>query len=175
MTTNNNLCAPESIHTLSAMAEVLTNYNDDYPIDWVEAVCAQNGWQLCEGSRWNDEDICTDGREYVYFSEDRDGNCVCEVSNSMPPHTFEVFYADDVTEDIRLETFYDLESAKQYAAEYANSHMIVDDEHQCSEHIFNSSKVAQCRVYTDGIQMIGEDMNAEMVEPAYTTAYFYAD
>ena len=36
-------------------------------------------------------------------------------------------------------------------------------------------RAEKCRVYTDGIQMIGEDMNAEMVEPAYTTAYFYAD
>jgi len=175
MTTNNNLCSPESIHTLSAMAEALTNYNDDYPIDWVEAVCAQNGWHLCEGGRWKDEDVCTDGNAYIYLREDRDGNCVCEVSNSMPPHTYEVFYEDMVNAPAHLGTFGDLKSAKTFAEEYAKGHTLVGENNGCSDEVFNSAKVARCEIYVDGIRVIGEYDEAELVEPAYTTAYFYED
>lgn len=57
MTTNDTLCAPESIHTLSAMGEALEEWfnayesederlEKDYPMDWIEEVCECNHWQL---------------------------------------------------------------------------------------------------------------------------------
>jgi hypothetical protein len=105
MTTDTTLCAPESIHTLSAMGEVLEEWfntyesederlEKDYPMDWIEEVCECNHWQLCEGSQWHDEDICTDGHEYLYMSEGRDGECVCAVSDSLPSHTTKLYLLD---------------------------------------------------------------------------------
>jgi hypothetical protein len=104
-TTNTNLSAPESIHTLSAMGEALEEWfntyesederlEKDYPMDWIEEVCECNHWQLCEGSQWHDEDICTDGHEYLYMSEGRDGECVCAVSDSLPSHTTKLYLLD---------------------------------------------------------------------------------
>ncbi len=62
--------APESIHTLSEMGEAL-NTHEDYPWDWVEDVCNQNDWLNIDsiGGKW-DEDICTNGREILYFGYD---------------------------------------------------------------------------------------------------------
>lgn len=110
MTTNNNLCAPESIRTLTAMGEALEEWfnayesederlEKDYPMDWIESVCELNHWQLCEGSQWHDEDICTDGREYLYMSEGRDGESVCIVSDSLSSHATKFYLLDVVDLD----------------------------------------------------------------------------
>lgn len=70
MTTNNTLCAPESIHSLSAMGEALTAH-EDYPFDWVEDICNNNDWLNLEDiGRWR-EDICTNGRDILYWTYDR--------------------------------------------------------------------------------------------------------
>lgn len=110
MTTNTNLCAPESIRTLTTMGEALEEWfnayesederlEKDYPIDWIASVCELNHWQLCEGSQWHDEDICTDGREYLYMSEGRDGESICIASGSLPSHATKFYLLDVVDLD----------------------------------------------------------------------------
>lgn len=143
MTTNDTLCAPESIHTLSAMGEALEGWlntyesederlEKDYPMDWIE-VCERNHWQLCEGSQWRDEDICTDGREYLYMSEGRDGECVCVVSDSLPSHTTKFCLIDVVDVDEFAKWFSDvkpmiLDNAEVKHEKYEGTYLLVHDE-----------------------------------------------
>lgn len=90
-----------------------------------------------------------------------------------PEHTYVVFFDDHVNGCAKLATFSDILSAKIYANEFACSHIVVDDEHPCSDDIFNSSEVCQCKVFVDGIMSVGEDMDTELVEPIYETVFFY--
>lgn len=90
-------------------------------------------------------------------------------------HTYVVFYNDGVNEPSVLGTFVNMNAATQFTTEYAYDHGLVDREHGCSDEVFSSAKVARCEIYVDGIRVIGEYDEAELVEPAYTTAYFYAD
>ena len=90
-------------------------------------------------------------------------------------HTYVVFYDDGVNEPTAFGTFVNMNAAVQLSTKYAYDHGLVDREHDCSDGVFNSAKVARFEIYVDGIRVIGEDMGAEMVDPIYTTPWFYAD
>jgi hypothetical protein len=93
-------------------------------------------------------------------------------------HTYNVYYNDCVNEvnnESPLAIFATLEDAKKFADEYANARTRVDNEHECSEDVFISAKVAHCEVYVDGIMMMGEDDEPEIADPIYITQWFYAD
>lgn len=73
----NNLPVASSIHSLSEMGEALTG-QDDYPFDWVDEVCELNNWLSLEDIGRHDEDICTNGRDILFWTCDRNNAFVAD-------------------------------------------------------------------------------------------------
>ena len=71
----NNLPVASSIHSLSEMGEALTG-QEYYPFDWVEEVCDLNNWLNLEDIGRHDEDICTNGRDILFWTYDRNNTFV---------------------------------------------------------------------------------------------------
>lgn len=73
----NNLPVASSVHSLSEMGEALAG-QDDYPFDWIDEVCELNNWLSLEDIGRHDEDICTNGRDILFWTCDRNNTFVAD-------------------------------------------------------------------------------------------------
>lgn len=74
-------------------------------------------------------------------------------------------------ETIFLKEVDSLSAAKEYIEDKVHDSMIVDDEHNCSDDVFQSSKVCQFEVYDNVVLNTDESF----YELAYMSDYYYTD
>ena len=75
-----------------------------------------------------------------------------------------------------IDSFIVSEDAVKYAKKYASEHTWVDNQHQCAEDVFASSKIAKVKVYEgDPFKFVGEDDAPIENECLYESGYFYID
>ena len=94
--------------------------------------------------------------------------------NKKDMKKFVVYYNDGVNEMVDMFQSDSKEECAQWIADDAKGRTLVDDDHNCSESVFYSSKVFRYEVYE--IPYI-EEIDGEDVfhEPVYTSDYYYAD
>lgn len=67
-----------------------------------------------------------------------------------------------------------LAEAEKWCNDYVAARQVVDDEHPCSEDVFNSAAVAQLFVY-DGDPVTGDPDDPETKDTVYESPYFYTE
>lgn len=68
-TTTFALPEANTVKTISELCEIL-NQCEDYPTDWIIAVCANNSWEVLEDAvDWTENDVCTDGAQYITMND----------------------------------------------------------------------------------------------------------
>lgn len=92
----------------------------------------------------------------------------------MEEKKYEVYYIDNVNEPALMFSADSQSECEKWIYEELEGKTPVDDEHPCTEDVFNSSKVFSYEIYQGGltVEIDGEE---ELNNPRYTSDYYYAD
>lgn len=83
---------------------------------------------------------------------------------------YNIYFNDNVNESNMIFAAKTLDEAKAWIESELKGHTLVDENNQCSDDVFGSSKVARLEVY-DGDPIV----DGEFKDAVYVSEYFYND
>jgi hypothetical protein len=86
-----------------------------------------------------------------------------------------IYYNDGVNPSECVHTCSTLKDAKEWIIRELKEFTMVDDEHPCSDDVYESSHTAKYEVYDGDPIIIKEDGETESFDPVYESCYFYTE
>ena len=86
-----------------------------------------------------------------------------------------IYYNDGVQPSECVHTCDTIKEAVDWINKQLNGCELVDADHSCTESVLTSSKTAQYEVYNGDTVVIGDNGEPTLIEPVYTSDYFYVD
>lgn len=152
---------PEEVTTLELFADYINEREgwDDSMWDIME----RNGWEEAD----DDSDICHSETELLTFGDNGRANVV-------PRHDcYHIYLVHHNADTVHIADVDDLTVAKELIAEECSDLIKVDDEHNCSEDVFNSGKVCHYVVFEgDMVNVVDGEPNLNVV---YQSDYYYSN
>ena len=93
----------------------------------------------------------------------------------MEKKKYIVYYNDGVNEPADVFSADTVEECKDWIVEQLKGKTPVDDEHPCSEKVFDSASTFFYEVYEGEPIVENEDREAELKDACYTSDYYYRD
>ena len=152
------------ITTLSQFAEYI-NAHDEWN-DTMWEIMERNGWDETD----DDNDICQSDTELLTLSDTGHAHVV-------PRHgCYHIYLNRHNSDDVHVYDADSIEEAKEWIASETKVLVKVDEEHNCSDDVLNSSKVCHYEVYFGDMVKTNDDgeevPNANVV---YKSDYYYYD
>ena len=154
---------PEEVTTLELFADYINEREgwDDTMWDIME----RNGWEETD----DPNDVCQSETELLIFGDN--GAYV------VPRHgCYHIYLNRHNTEDAHFADADSLEEAKKWIDKETAGLVKVDEEHNCSDDVFNSSKVCHYEVYVGDMVKTNDDgEEVPNVNVVYKSDYYYDD
>lgn len=154
---------PEEVTTLERFADYINEREgwDDTMWDIME----RNGWE--ETDDYND--VCQSDTELLTF-----GDNGAYVTNRL--ECYHIYLNRHNTDDVHVYDADSIEEAKEWISSETKVLVKVDEEHTCSDDVFNSSKVCHYEVYFGDMVKTNDDgEEVPNVNVVYKSDYYYYD
>ena len=154
---------PEEVTTLELFADYINEREgwDDTMWDIME----RNGWEETD----DPNDVCQSETELLIFGDN--GAYV------VPRHgCYHIYLSRHNSEDVHVYDADSIEEAKKWVSSDTAGLVKVDEEHNCSDDVFNSSKVCHYEVYFGDMVKTNDDgEEVPNVNVVYKSDYYYYD
>lgn len=154
---------PEEVTTLERFADYINEREgwDDTMWDIME----RNGWD--ETDDYND--VCQSDTELLTF-----GDNGAYVTNRL--ECYHIYLNRHNSDDVHVYDADSIEEAKEWIDEETKGLVKVDEEHNCSDDVFNSSRVCHYEVYFGDMVKTNDDgEEVPNVNVVYKSDYYYYD
>ena len=154
---------PEEVNTLERFADYINEREgwDDTMWDIME----RNGWE--ETDDYND--VCQSDTELLTF-----GDNGAYVTNRH--ECYHIYLNRHNSDDVHVYDADSIEEAKEWIASETKVLVKVDEEHNCSDDVFNSSKVCHYEVYVGDMVKTNDDgEEVTNVNVVFKSDYYYYD
>lgn len=154
---------PEEVTTLERFADYINEREgwDDTMWDIME----RNGWEETD----DHNDVCQSETELLTF-----GDNGAYVTNRL--ECYHIYLNRHNTDDVHVYDADSIEEAKEWISSETKVLVKVDEEHNCSDDVFNSSKVCHYEVYFGDMVKTNDDgEEVPNVNIVYKSNYYYYD
>ena len=155
---------PEEVTTLERFADYINEREG-----WDNTMCdimERNGWESLDDFI----DICQSETELL--TQDDFGNAYVVDRSGL----YHIYLIRHNSEDVHFADADSLEEAKKWIDKETAGLVKVDDEHNCSDDVFNSSKVCHYEVYFGDMVKTNDDGEEVLnVNVVYKSDYYYYD
>ena len=154
---------PEEVTTLERFADYINEREgwDDTMWDIME----RNGWEETD----DPNDVCQSDTELLTF-----GDNGAYVTNRL--ECYHIYLVRHNSEDVPVADVDSIEEAKELIAYETKGLVKVDDEQNCSDDVFNSSKVCHYEVYVGDMVKTNDDgEEVPNVNVVFKSDYYYYD
>ena len=151
------------IKTLEQFAEYI-NAHDEWN-DTMWDIMERNGWEETD----DPNDVCQSDTELLIFGDN--GAYV------VPRHgCYHIYLSRHNSEDVPVADVDSIEEAKEWISSETKGLVKVDDEHNCSDDVFHSSKVCHYEVYFGDMVKTNDDgEEVPNVNVVFKSDYYYYD
>lgn len=154
---------PEEVTTLERFADYI-NEREGWD-DTMWNIMERNGWE--ETDDYND--VCQSDTELLTF-----GDNGAYVTNRL--ECYHIYLNRHNTDDVHVYDADSIEEAKEWISSETKVLVKVDEEHNCSDDVFNSSKVCHYEVYVGDMVKTNDDgEEVPNVNVVYKSDYYYYD
>ena len=154
---------PEEVTTLERFADYINEREGWDNTMW--DIMERNGWE--ETDDYND--VCQSDTELLTF-----GDNGAYVTNRH--ECYHIYLIRHNSEDVHFADADSLEEAKKWIASETKVLVKVDEEHNCSDDVFNSSKVCHYEVYVGDMVKTNDDgEEVPNVNVVFKSDYYYYD
>lgn len=154
---------PEEVTTLERFADYINEREEWEDSMW--DIIERNGWESIDDLN----DICYSDTEVLTFGENG-----AYVTNR--PYCYHIYLIRNNSYDVYVYDADSIEEAKEWIASETKGLAKVDEEHNCSDDVFNSSKVCHYEVYFgDMLKRNDDGEEVPNVNVVYKSDYYYYD
>ena len=154
---------PEEVTTLERFADYINEREEWEDSMW--DIIERNGWESIDDLN----DICYSDTEVLTFGENG-----AYVTNR--PYCYHIYLIRHNSYDVYVYDADSIEEAKEWIASETKGLAKVDEEHNCSDDVFNSSKVCHYDVYFGDMVKTNDDgEEVPNVNVVYKSDYYYYD
>ena len=154
---------PEEVTTLERFADYI-NEREEWE-DGMWDIMERNGWEAIDDFN----DICQSETELLTF-----GDNGAYVTNRL--ECYHIYLNRHNSDDVHVYDADSIEEAKEWIAAETKGLVKVDGEHNCSDDVFNSSKVCHYEVYFGDMVKTNDDgEEVPNVNVVFKSDYYYYD